>query len=246
MKIGLIQSNYVPWRGYFDFIDDVHLFVFYDDSQYTKGDWRNRNRIKTGTGLRWLTTPVRRLSLGHSIDETPIDYSQKWQRRQLNLLRQWYQDSPFFEPICEELTVLLMTPQPSISALNVSLCRWIMDKLKIRTPIRMSTEFQLEGTKTARLVDLVKQGGGTVYLSGPSARAYLDEELFHEHGLGLEYKSYDYAPYPQLWGEFRGGVSILDLLLNLGPEARHYLKSRTPNHVVTGRGVPDARLRCSG
>lgn len=232
MKVAVIQSNYVPWRGYFDFIDSVDLFVFYDDLQYTTRDWRNRNRIVTPDGLRWLTVPVNYTKRSQRIDEVPIDYRQNWQERHFHQLETNYRRAPSFQTYVHQFTSIINQEFSSISELNVALCKWIMRLLDIRTPTCMSRELKLSGTKSERLIELLTKVGATSYLSGPSAAAYLDLELFHRQGLRVEYKSYDYPPYPQLRGEFHGDASILDLLFNTGPDARQYLKSCAPNRVV--------------
>lgn len=232
MRVGIIQSNYVPWRGYFDFIDDVDLFIFYDDVKYTKGDWRNRNKIKSQQGLEWLTIPVKFLKLNQLIKDTAIDYSQKWQKYHEKKLNQNYSKALHYNTYINDFVSIINITYSSISELNVVLCKWIMKMLEIHTPTKMSHDFYLSGNKTARLIDLLTQVSATSYLSGSSAAAYLDMELFRQTGIQLEFKSYDYAPYPQLWGEFTGEVTVLDLLFNTGPEARKYLKSRTSNRIV--------------
>lgn len=231
MKVGIIQSNFIPWRGYFDFIDDVDLFIFYDDVQYSKNDWRNRNKLKTVNGAEWITVPVRSFSLSQLIQETPIDY-RGWGKKHKKQIIQWYAKARFFKQYCDELFAILEVKYETISELNVTLCRWIMKKLEISTLTRMSSEFLLNGSKTERLIDLLEKVGATIYVSGPAGRSYLDEKLFQEAGISLEYKNYDYPTYPQLWGDFVGEVSVLDLLFNTGPEARKYLKSTKPNEVV--------------
>lgn len=233
MRVSVIQSNYIPWRGYFDFIDDMDLTIFYDDVQYTKNDWRNRNKLKTVNGSDWITVPVRTLSLSQLIQETPIDY-RGWEKKHKNSIVQWYAKTNFFKDYSEELFAILGVKYATISELNITLCHWIMQKLEIDTPTRMSSEFVLHGSKTERLIDLLKQIGTATYVSGPAGKGYLDERLFREAGIGLEYKSYDYPMYPQLWGNFIGEVSVLDLLFNMGPEARKYLKSMKPNEVIIG------------
>ena len=223
MRVGVIQSNYIPWRGYFDFIDSVDLFVFHDDLQYTKNDWRNRNKILTPDGLRWLTVPVKYKQVSQLIEEVPIDYSQDWRQQHLNQLEANYRRAPFYQSYIHQFAGIITAEYSSISDLNVALCKWIMGILGIRTPIRMSRELGLSGTKSERLIDLLTKVGCTRYLSGPSASAYLDVKLFEQHGIEVEYKSYDYPRYPQLQGNFEGGVSILDLLFNTGPDAVRYL-----------------------
>lgn len=232
MRVGIIQSNYIPWRGYFDFIDDVDSFIFHDDLQYTKGDWRNRNKIKTPRGLIWLTVPVCKGNTNRLICETAIDYKNNWQKDHINKIKQNYSKSPYLKNYLEDFAAILNQRFSTISELNVALCRWIMGILGISTPLRMSQEFQPVGRKTARVIDLLTKVGASTYLSGPAAQAYLDLELFRQHGIQLEFKSYDYPSYPQLWGRFIGEVTVLDLLFNTGPEARKYLKSRQPNQII--------------
>lgn len=229
MRVGIIQSSYIPWRGYFDFIDDTDLFIFHDDIQYTKHDWRNRNKIKTSHGATWLTVAVNYRHTSQRICDTTIDYSQHWVDSHVNQIKNWYTRAPFFKLYSDELFVLLGTRYGTISDLNITLCRWIMKKLEIQTRTTVSSELGASGTKTQRLIDILRRAGGDCYLSGPTARSYLDETLFRENRMHLEYKSYDYQPYPQLWGDYIGEVTVLDLLFNVGPDARRYLKSRTPN-----------------
>jgi hypothetical protein len=228
VKVGIIQSNYIPWRGYFDFIDSVDLFIFHDDLQYTKDDWRNRNKIKTSKGTMWLTVPVRYKHTSQKINETTIDYSQDWVRKHLLQLKQWYETASHFETYFSKLENILQTSFESISALNIALCHWIMSELEITTPTRLSHEFQPHGSKTERLIDLLKKVNATTYLSGPNAKNYLNETPIYHNDIILEYKTYNYPAYEQLWGEFAGNVSVLDLLFNVGPKARNYLKSREP------------------
>lgn len=233
MRLGVIQSNYIPWRGYFDFIRSVDLFVIHDDLQYTKGDWRNRNRIKTQSGLRWITVPVHYNQNTQHICDTQIDYSTNWLMRHINLLKSHYAAAPHLDDALEILSVVLGgVPRNTISELNVDLIRSICGYLGISTPIVLSSNYALRATRTERLIELIGKTGADVYLSGSSAEAYLDKELFLEKGIRLEYKAYDYEPYPQLFGTFEGAVSILDLIANCGRTAQGYISSRTPNRVV--------------
>ncbi len=210
----------------------MDLFVFHDDLQYTKNDWRNRNRIKTAQGARWITVPVHYRRVEQRIDETPIDGATGWARAHLNQLDQNYRRAPHYARHREPLAALLQAPHASISELNVALVHWVMGELGIATPTLRSRDLGLTGQKTERLVQLLQKVGGTVYLSGPAARDYLEPERFREAGIGLEYKVYDYAEYPQLFPPFEGAVTVLDLLFNLGPEAAAHVQSRKPNERV--------------
>lgn len=232
MKVAIIQSCYLPWRGYFDFIDDVDLFVVYDDIQYTRRDWRNRNWIKTANGRQWLTVPVRYAARGQLIRDTGIDDEQPWRAQHARALQLAYARAPHFAARRASLLAQLERPFATLSELNLSLIQWVMTELTITTPIRRSEDLAPQGRRTDRLIDVLRKVGATSYVSGPTADAYLEAEKFAAAGIGLEYKEYDYPEYPQLWGSFEPHVSVLDLLFNCGPDSRRWLKSRSPNRVV--------------
>lgn len=232
MRVGIIQSNFIPWRGYFDFIDDVDIFIILDDVQYTKSDWRNRNRLKTKFGTSWITVPIRRDGLQTRIDEARIDWKKPWPEAHRQLIFENYRDSPYFESVAEPFLNELDRRHERLSILNYELIKTFAAKLSIETKFMFSAELNIGGSKTERLVSLVQAVGGTSYLSGPAAEAYLDVDAFTAAGIALEYKTYDYEPYPQLWGPFEGAVSVIDLLMNTGRDARRFLKSRAPNRRV--------------
>lgn len=226
MKVGIIQSNFLPWRGYFDFIRETDLFILHDDLQYTKSDWRNRNRIKTPRSTEWITVPVRYHHTRQLIEETPVDYSTPWAQKMLNRIREAYRRAPCFEPYFSELADLLNQPAASISGLNLSLIKWVCSHLEIDTQIRMSQEYHPKGAKTERLIGILQQAKATTYLSGPAAQAYLIPQLFERAGIQLEYKQYNYPEYDQLYPPFESAVSVIDLLFMKGSDAISYLESR--------------------
>lgn len=232
MRVAAIQSSFIPWRGYFDFIDSVDHFVFLDDVQYTTRDWRNRNKIKTPKGVEWLSVPVLHKQRSQLIIETEIDYSVPWRKKHMGTWSANYRAAPYFDVIMEILSDSCANEEFTISQLNIKLIGRICDYLNISTPMMLSTELALRGSKTERLIDLLKKLNATTYLSGPSADAYLDKEAFRRHGIRLEYKTYDYAPYPQLWGEFVGEVTVLDLIANCGPRSGEFLRSQSPDRVI--------------
>lgn len=233
MKVGIIQSNYIPWRGYFDFIDDVDLFIYYDDTQYTRRNWRNRNQIKTPSGLIWLTVPVVfSLSDKTNIEDARIDYRHRWIEKHINSIKCSYSKSPFYKQFSEEFFSILSQKFETISELNINVNNWIMKKLDIKAQIKKSSEFQAVGSKMKRPLEILKEVGATFYLSGPTAKAYTHTEEFKEAGIGLEYKVYEYEEYPQLYGRFEPYVSVMDLLFNCGPDSRKYLKSLKANEKV--------------
>ena len=223
MKVGTIQSNFLPWRGYFDFIREVDLFIIHDDIQYTKGDWRNRNKIKTLRGSEWITVPVNYRQSSQLIEETTIDNSKPWARGMLNKIRNSYQKAPYFDLYFSELSDRLLEPAATISELNLRLIKWVCSHLEIETPITFSHEYHPKGAKTERLLGILEQVGATTYLSGPSAQTYIKPELFEQAGINLEYKVYDYPEYEQLYPPFEPAVSIIDLMFMVGEDSIKYL-----------------------
>ncbi len=222
----IVQSNYIPWKGYFDLIAAVDEFILYDDMQYTRRDWRNRNQIKTPQGLQWLTIPVKVKGKYHqTIRETEIE-DVDWAKTHWKSLFQNYRRAKHFEAIARELCPLyLQTEHSHLSQLNRTLIEWVCSTLGIKTKISNSWDYELIDGKTGRLADLCSQAGANEYISGPAARGYIDETIFAERGIKLTWFDYTgYPEYPQLWGDFIHTVSILDLLFNCGKEAPQYMR----------------------
>jgi len=225
-KVAIIQSNYIPWKGYFDLIAAVDEFILYDDMQYTRRDWRNRNQIKTPQGLQWLTVPVKvKGKYRQTIQETEIEDT-GWARSHWKSLCQHYRRANHFNTIAQEIEPLYLQGEYShLSQLNRTFIEWVCSKLGIRTLITNSWDYNLIDGKTERLADLCVQADGSEYISGPSAKGYIDESDFKEKGVKLTWFDYDgYPEYPQLWGNFTHTVSILDLLFNCGREAPRYMR----------------------
>ncbi|SDC22359.1 WbqC-like protein family protein [Cupriavidus sp. YR651] len=226
-KLAIVQSNYIPWKGYFDMIASVDEFVLYDSVQYTKNDWRNRNRIKTAQGLRWLTVPVKTGGrFGQTIAETQIDDAH-WARAHWQVLLQNYRQAPCFRQIAPRLESFYceLSSQTHLSGLNRSMLGWCCAELGINTRLTDSTEYELIGDRSERLVEICAQANATEYVSGPAARDYLDVAQFERRGIKVTWFDYSgYQPYPQLWGEFEHAVSVLDLIFNCGQDAPRYLK----------------------
>jgi WbqC-like protein family len=225
-KVAILQSNYIPWKGYFDMIAAVDEFILYDDMQYTRRDWRNRNQIKTSQGLQWLTIPVRVKGKYHQkIRDTEID-GLDWALSHWKALLQNYRRAPHFTEIAAWVEPLyLAEPSNSLSQLNRCFIEAVCNYLGIKTLISNSWDYtQIEG-KSERLANLCQQAGGTEYISGPAAKNYIDEDVFSNHKIKLTWFDYnDYPEYPQLWGEFTHAVSILDLLFNCGKDALRFMR----------------------
>ena len=222
--VAVIQSNYIPWKGYFDIIHDADLFIFYDDAQYTKNDWRNRNKIKTSEGAAWLTVPVR-AHLGQAIREVQLADA-LWARKHWKTLCQYYSRAPHFGRYREFFeSVYLGSRWDSLSRLNQHLITRISrELLGIATEFRDSSDYPDGGERLERLIEVLRRAGAGRYVSGPSARSYIAPELFRDAGIELVYKSYDgYPVYPQFYPPFEHNVSILDLLFHAGPDAPYYI-----------------------
>jgi hypothetical protein len=246
-RAAILQSCYIPWKGYFDIIAMVDVFVVYDDVKYSKNHWHNRNRIKTQHGLKWLTVPV---SPGHGSDRIDsIDcmrIAHPFVRKHWRSIAQSYARAPYFRKYSRELERCFKVAAglDNLSAINVHLLKFICRELGIDTEIISSRDLKARGTPTERLANICREVGANIYLSGPSARTYLDEEKFAESGIALEWMDYSgYPNYAQLHGAFAHDVTVLDLILNEGPDARSYLKSRVRPPLVSHSGVAPVRTR---
>ena len=223
-KVAVLQSNYIPWKGYFDIINDVDLFVFYDDLQYTKNDWRNRNKIKTDKGLEWITIPA-----GNNLDRLICEVEigdKRWQRKHWQQISQHYGKCDFFahyRNLFEDF--YLGEKRRNLSQLNQHLIRVIATEvLQVTTRFADSRDYAVTATRSERLLNLVRSTEADTYVSGPSARSYIDDQSFAAANIELVWKDYSgYPEYPQRYPPFEHGVSILDLIFNVGPEAPWYI-----------------------
>lgn len=225
-KVAIVQSNYIPWKGYFDLIASVDEFIIYDDMQYTRRDWRNRNLIKTPKGSEWLTVPVQIKGKYHQlINQTMID-GRKWAIDHIKALEHNYSKARHFKEIFSIVEPVYLNKELiNLSELNQRLINVICKYLEINTKLTTSSDYRMVEGKTERLVNLCIQSKGDIYISGPSAKDYIDAQLFANVGIKLEWFTYDgYKEYPQLWGDFNHNVTILDLLFNVGRDSKRYMK----------------------
>jgi hypothetical protein len=228
MKCVILQPSYIPWRGYFHQVFKADLFIFYDDVTFDKGGWRNRNRVKTPNGVKWLTIPVT-APAGQQLHQSPINrvevcLDQRWQSAHWNTLRHCYSRAPYFKRYASLLDVIYQSQSPLLCDYLIDSTLALSQELGIRhTQFRKSSEIAADGAKTDRLVSLLTSVGATHYISGPAARNYLEEDKLQQAGITLEYMSYQYPEYPQLYPPFDSFVSILDLLFMKGPEAPDYI-----------------------
>ena len=223
----ILQPSYIPWRGYFDQIRRADLFIFYDDVQYDKHGWRNRNQIKTPHGKRWLTIPVHAAGATHGvlIKDVLIDWTKPWADQHLRSLVTSYARAPFFKKYLPLLESLYGRRDEHIADFTIASTVALAGELGIQHTrfMRSSALGGIEGSRTTRLVEILKRVGADHYISGPSARAYVKTEEFEASGIRLEYMEYDYPEYPQLYLPFDPHVTALDLLFMTGDRALEFI-----------------------
>jgi hypothetical protein len=226
-RIAISQSNYIPWKGYFDTIHAVDEFVLYDDVQYTRRDWRNRNKIKTANGAVWLTIPVQvKGKYLQKIKDTLISDA-GWAKTHWRSLEHAYGRAPCFDTLAPEFHELYeRLPGDRLSDINRAWIETICRLLGIKTKLSWSGDYHLEEDRNQRLISVCKQAGATDYYSGPAAKDYLDEAAFAKEGIRVHWVDYGgYPEYPQLHPPFDHYVSVLDLLFNVGSDAPRYMKT---------------------
>jgi hypothetical protein len=225
-RLAISQSNYIPWKGYFDTIARVDEFVLYDDMQFTRRDWRNRNQIKTAQGPLWLSIPVQ--SKGNYFEpikniriSDPSWAAQHWKTIRLN-----YSRAPFFAEYGPQIEALYEAAGKleRLSEVNYLFLRNLCDLLGITTPLTWSMDYEVGEGKNERLISICQQAGATHYLSGPAAKDYVDESAFQAAGVQVEWMDYShYREYEQRFGEFVHGLSVLDVIFNCGQEAPNFV-----------------------
>ena len=225
MRVTILQPSYLPWLGFFEQMSRADKFVLLDDVQYTRRDWRNRNRIRVRENWIWLTVPVQQKSrFSQSLLETRIDNSVSWRRKHLETLRQHYCKAPFFEkyfPRCQQVYEKDWTFLFDLCLETINL---IKEEMGIETPLLRSSEMKPGGEKTERLVSICRELGATHYLSGESGSNYIAEEDFSSQGIALEYQNYEHPVYPQRYTGFVPHLSAIDLLFNCGEQSLGILK----------------------
>ncbi len=229
-RVAILQSSYIPWKGYFDLMRQVDEFILYDDAQFTKRDWRNRNQIKTKDGLLWLTIPVHvKGRFTQSIKDVEISDAE-WGEKHFKTIAAAYARAPYFHVYREMLEELYRgSTSTRLSDVNRRFVEAFAGLLGIRTKLSWSMDYVLPEGRVERLVALCKQAHASRYVSGPAAREYIAPDLFAAAGVELSYMDYSgYPEYPQLYPPFTHHVSVIDLLVSVGPAAPDYL-SRSGN-----------------
>lgn len=223
----VLQPGYLPWLGYFDQLRRADVFIHYDDVQFDKNGWRNRNRIKTANGVQWLSVPVR-----HGLDrltDIAIDNRRDWRRKHLAGVAQAYAGAPFVGRYLPELEEVLGGRQwDRLVDLDIALVERMCAWLGLERQIVRSSELDVAGERSERLLALCRHVGATTYLSGDAARSYLDLEMFRDAGIRVEWQSYRHPTYAQRHGEFVPYLSALDLIFNCGPDSLSVIASGWP------------------
>lgn len=223
-KIAILQSNYIPWKGVFDMINKVDVFVFLEDVDFTQRDWRTRNRIKTPSKNSWLTIPVKKAPRGTKLYEIEIQNEENWQLKHYKTIEQFYKNTKHYDEykwILDE--IYLKKRWDNLSEFNIYVIRLIANILNIETEFVNSKDLKTTGIKDDKLIQICKKLGGTYYLSGPAALDYINNEKFKEADIKLAYMEYDYIEYEQKFGEFDHFVSILDVIFNCGNKINEYI-----------------------
>lgn len=223
----VLQPSYLPWLGFFDQMIRSDVFVYYDDVQFDKHGWRNRNRIKSPNGPHWLTVPVlHKGKFGQSNLEVEIDNRQDWARKHIATIRQFYAKSPYLKLYLPELEDVLLSRWNNLVELDLAVVDLMCIWLKIKRKIVRSSELGVTGTQSKRLLRFCQHFGATNYLSGDSAINYLDVDLFASSGIRIEWQKFSHPVYPQLHGEFVPYLSALDMILNMGEKGCEILTDR--------------------
>lgn len=225
-KVALLQPCYIPWKGYFDIIRSVDEFVLYDDAEYSKGGFLNRNKVQTNDGAKWLTIPVKYKNRSNQkICEVEIsDF--KWKFKHWKTLKQVYSKSFFWSEYGEYFFHIYRSFEAeTLSEINKKFILEICNILKIKTKISSSLDYNLKGDKNSKIIDLCKKTGSQLYLSGPSAKGYIDLNLFNKENIKILWVDYSgYPKYNQLNRPYISQVSILDMIFNLGCNSTDYMR----------------------
>jgi hypothetical protein len=223
----VLQPGYLPWLGFFDQLRRSDVFVYYDDVQYDRHGWRNRNRIKTRQGPLWLTVPV--MTGGHhgqTIMDAAIDNRMPWARKHLAAISQNYARAPYLAEYLPQLEALLLRQWLRLVDLDIAAVGLMCEWLGIERKIVCASQLGIDGHRSERLLGICRHFNADCYLSGDSAQNYLNLALFADAGVRVEWQNYHHPVYPQLHGEFLPYLSALDLVLNVGPESISILEGR--------------------
>ena len=227
MRIGILQPGYLPWLGFFEQMHKSDVFVIYDDVQYDKNGWRNRNRIKTANGIQWLTVPVLRKFEQHPmIKDVLIDNTVNWRKKHLLSIKQSYAKAAFFKKYESMLDDAYSRSWDRLVDIDMFFILKFAESLGIDTKkIIRSSSLNIAGDRIERLVKICLHFGADIFFEGASGRNYIDPEVFLTHGINVEFQNYLHPTYKQLYGDFVPYLSVVDLLFNCGDNSLSILAS---------------------
>lgn len=224
MKVAILQSNYIPWKGVFDMIEQVDKFVFFEDVDYTNRDWRTRNKVITSGESKWLTVPVKKMPRGTKIYEMSISNDGKWQKKHKSTIKQSYAKARYFKDYQWILDEIYDPSWDKLSDFNIATTKLLCKVIGIECEFLNSKDLESKGVKDDKLIDICKAVGATTYLSGPAAKDYIVPSKFAKENIALDYIDYSHYPeYEQLHDGFDHYVSVLDVIFNCGPAAKDYI-----------------------
>jgi hypothetical protein len=225
----ITQSMLFPWLGLLEQVQLADVVVHYDDVQFSKGGRVNRIQIKTPEGMKWMTVPLAKLSLGQSIDEVQIDFARNWQDEHFSLLQRSFEGAPHSADAIEMARMIYDQGHQRIGALSRASFMAAVGYFGLDRDRRFvhANELAEDGASSNRVLRIVQSLGGADYITGHGARNYLDHEAFEAAGVRVSYMDYQLAPYPQLHGAFSPYVSCLDLIANCGRAGRSVIRSDT-------------------
>ena len=223
-KISIHQPMYLPYPGIFNKIENVDMFVFLDDVQYSNQYYYNRNRIKTPSGEQMLTVPIKK-TFGQKLNEVKIENNVMWQKKHMKTLIANYSRAEYFEEHKSFFEHIYSVKWEKLHDLNMHIMRYLLEQLDITTPFYFSSEVVKDTTSsgTERLVEICRELNADVYLSGIGGNDYLNLKQFDSVGIEVEFQNFEQKKYKQLFGNFIPNLSIIDLLFNLGGESKNYL-----------------------
>lgn len=242
MRIAVLQPGYLPWLGFFDQEISVDQFVLYDDVQFDRRGWRNRNRLKTPDGFVWLTVPVvQKGKYDQVIREVRIDNDRPWRKKHIGTVRNFYAKAPYFDSLFPEFESIIMKDWEFLWELDLAMIEWMNRLIGIDTPIVQASSLDVSGEKSGRLLDICRKLRANEYYSGAAARHYLDLNLFEEAGIDVYFQEYDHPTYPQLYGDFVTHLSALDLLMVAAGEAKKIIESGSKWKKAYSAGTPSGQ-----
>ncbi len=243
MIISIIQPCFVPWLGYFEQMAIGDIFVYLDDVQYTKKDWRNNNQLKSPYGMKPIHVPVGNASRNTLINQALISYNSPWEEDLINKITEWYKKAPYFDDIIGIIKPIIYNKYERLVDLNYNLNKAICNYIGINTPIYYTSDIPNHSTdKNSRIIEICKHFEGVDLLyDGKSAQNFIDMELFKRHGITVIFQDYVQSPYKQLWGEFIPYTSVIDVMMNCGKESMNIIMNN-PNSIELTKQWKSKRL----